>query len=79
MGEALSTVAWPGPPPGTAHPSPARGTHLTNAKQVGHDGLAEKEQGAEHLGRLGQGLLPACALTPQDTLRTTGARWGEIS
>lgn len=58
---------------GTAHPSQARGTHLTDAQHVGHDGLAKTGQGSEHPAGLGQGPLPASALPPQDTLGTTVA------
>lgn len=73
MGEALSTVAWPGPPCLWHRlSSQARGTHLTEAKQAGPDGLAKTGQGSAHRTGRGWGPLPASALTLQDTLGTTG-------
>lgn len=56
------SARWPGltlPALDTAYPSQARGTHLTSAKQVGHDGLAGTGQGSGHPAGLGQGPLPA--------------------
>lgn len=64
--------------PGPLHSPPqpcARhsNTHLTDAEQVGHDGLARTRQGQGT--KLGS--PPASALThhPPGTLVATGARW----
>lgn len=71
---------WPSPAlPAldAASPSQARGPHLTSAKQVAPDGLVGTGQGSGHPAEMGQGPLPAIALTPQATPGTAGARWWE--
>lgn len=61
--------------PRRAHPKQAAGTHLTNAKQVGHDGLAGTGQRSEDRAGLGQGhflLLPSPQRTHQGPWEQNG-------